>query len=355
MPHIVFVFMERKVETVVITGSAGLIGSHLSYRLLSLGYKVVGIDSLIGGYKSNMPISSNFNPFQTDILNREEIFSIFRTYKPKYVFHCAALAHEGLSVSSPKTIVENIYAGTASIMSASCAFDVKLFINTSSMARYGSGNPPFRESDRVNPIDPYGLAKVHAEQHLQLMSDIYGIKVITVVPHNVCGPHQCYSDPFRNVMSIFANQLKRDKSIYIYGDGSQKRSFSHVQDCIDAFVRIVERQDLIKNGEIFNIGPSDGTEITVLDLAYKVARQFNKEPIIEFLPERPREVKHAWVSTDKARAQLDYETNLSLDDIVSDTISWIKKQPDREFNYHLPIEIVKPTTPKTWTHRLFNR
>jgi UDP-glucose 4-epimerase len=346
--------MEKKVEKVIITGSAGLIGSHLSHRLLKLGYKVIGIDSLIGGYESNMPIDPNFKFYKTDILNRQDIFNIFSAHKPSYVFHCAALAHEGLSVSSPKTIVENIYAGTASIMSACCATGVKLLVNTSSMARYGKGTPPFKETDKLNPVDPYGLAKVHAEQHLQLMSDIYGVKVITVVPHNVCGPHQCYSDPFRNVMSIFANQLKRNKALYIYGDGSQKRSFSHVADCIDAFLIILSKYRNLKNGEVFNIGPTDGTEITVLELAYKVARHFNTEPIIEFLPERPREVKDAWVSTDKAATMLEYKTKHCVEDIIADTAQWIKVQPDREFNYHLPIEIVNSNTPKTWTHRLFN-
>jgi UDP-glucose 4-epimerase len=223
------------------------------------------------------------------------------------------------------------------------------------MARYGEGNPPFEESHRPNPIDPYGLAKIHAEQHLKLMSDIYGIKVMTMVPHNVCGPHQCYSDPFRNVMSIFANQLKRDKPIYIYGDGEQKRSFSHVEDCVDAFITAYENRDSITSGEVFNIGPDDGTEITIRELAYTVSKYFNIEPNIIHMPPRPREVKHAWVSTEKARTRLSYKTRHSTEDVVRDTVSWMRQQPQRDFNYHLPIEIHTPNTPRTWTERLFNK
>jgi len=343
-------------NTVIITGSAGLIGSHLCYRFLKLGFKVIGVDSLIGGYKTNMPQEGkNFTYYNVDILNIKKILEIFKFYKPNLVIHCAALAHEGLSVFTPKTIVENIYAGTASIASAACATGVATFINTSSMARYGEGNPPFEEWHTPNPIDPYGLAKVHAEQHLKLMSDIYGMQVITMVPHNVCGPHQCYSDPFRNVMSIFANQLKRGKPIYIYGDGEQKRSFSHVLDCVDAFEAVYKQRKQINSGEVFNIGPDDGTEITIKKLALNVAKYFNAEPNIEYLPGRPREVKHAWVSTTKAKTQLGYTTKYSTEDVINDTTNWMKNQPNRDFNYHLDLEIITEHTPRTWTDRLFNK
>jgi|APGre2960657373_1045057.scaffolds.fasta_scaffold27975_2 UDP-glucose 4-epimerase len=343
-------------KTIVITGSAGLIGSHLCYKFLELGYIVVGVDNLIGGYASNMPEQNkSFYYYNIDILNTKRLSEIFKFHKPEAVIHCAALAHEGLSVFAPKTIVENIYAGTASVASAACANDVATFINTSSMARYGAQNPPFIEDETIpTPIDPYGLAKLHAEQHLKLMSDIHGIKVITMVPHNVCGPHQCYSDPFRNVMSIFANQLKRNKPIYIYGDGSQKRSFSHVTDCVDAYVTAYNSRDSIGSGEVFNIGPDDGTEITVKELAVKVSRYFNVDPNITHLPERPREVKDAWVSTTKAKTVLNYATNNSTDETIADTVNWMRTQPNRDFKYHLDLEIITPSTPKTWTDKLFN-
>jgi UDP-glucose 4-epimerase len=343
-------------NTVVITGSAGLIGSHLCYKFLKLGFIVVGIDNLIGGYISNMPVQDNsFKYYDIDILNVNKLSEIFKQYKPELVIHCAALAHEGLSVFAPKTIVENIYAGTASVISAACATGVATFINTSSMARYGLGVPPFEEHHKPNPIDPYGLAKIHAEEHLKLMSDIYNIKVITMVPHNVCGPHQCYSDPFRNVMSIFSNQLKRDKPIYIYGDGKQMRSFSHVEDCVEAFIIAYSKRDEITSGEVFNIGPDDGTEITITELAHSVSKYFNVETKIQYLPSRPREVKHAWVSTAKAKNILNYKVRYSTEDVIRDTTTWMKNQPNRDFNYHIELEIITKETPRTWTERLFNK
>lgn len=342
-------------SVVVITGSAGLIGSHLITAFLDRKFIVVGIDSLIGGYKDNMPVHDNFFFYNVDITDFESIKNIFKKFKPETVIHCAALAHEGLSVFSPKTITESIYTGTISVASAAISSNTRYFINTSSMARYGNIQTPFEEHMTPNPIDPYGLAKLQAEQQLNLLQDIHGIKVFHMVPHNVCGPHQCYSDPFRNVMSIFGNRVLHDKPVYIYGDGLQKRSFSHIQDCVDAYMTLYDRKDEISGKNVFNIGPDDGTEITVLELANRVHAHFNKEPNVINIPPRPREVKDAWVSTEKAKKYLNYATRLTVEDTIRDTITWIKQSPIRDFNYHLPVEIVTDKTPKTWTERLFNK
>jgi UDP-glucose 4-epimerase len=342
-------------STVLITGCAGLIGSHLVTKFADLGHKVVGIDNLIGGYESNIPVKSTFTFYNADILDNKLLKQIFSKHSPEIVIHCAALAHEGLSVFSPKTIVENIYAGTVSVASAAISANTKMFINTSSMARYGDIAPPFFEHHVPNPVDPYGMAKLHAEMQLNLLSDIHNIKVFHVVPHNVCGPHQCYSDPFRNVMSIFANRILQDKPVYIYGDGMQKRSFSHVADCVEAYVYLAKNADSIKNKSVFNIGPDDGSEITIENLAHIVSKYFNKEAAIIKIPARPREVQNAWVSTNKAKTELGYTTKYSTEDTVRDTVLWIKSSKLRDFNYHLDIEIVTEQTPKTWTDKLFNK
>lgn len=342
--------------SIVITGCAGLIGSHLVRYFLSNNYTVIGIDSLIGGYIDNVPSGNDkFFFYEGDILDNSFLLAIFKTHKPETVIHCAALAHEGLSVFSPKTITESIYTGTISVASAAISVGTKYFINTSSMARYGAIQTPFEEHMTEQPIDPYGMAKLHAEKQLNLLSDIHGIKVFHMVPHNVCGPNQCYSDPFRNVMSIFANRVLHEKPVYVYGDGQQKRSFSHISDCVDAYATLYALKDSINNKEVFNIGPDDGTEITVLELAKKVHTYFNTEPNIILVPARPREVKDAWVSTNKAKTLLNYNTTKSIDDTILDTVTWIKNSPRRPFNYHINLEIVNEHTPKTWTDRLFNK
>lgn len=333
---------------IYITGIAGFLGSHLAKRLLSKGHAVAGCDNLSGGYLSNCPKEAQF--YNLDILNYDALVTTMKDID--LVIHTAALAYEGLSVFSPKLITENIYSGTVSVATAAIANKVKYFINCSSMARYGELSPPFKEFFVCNPVDPYGLAKLQAEKALELLSDIHNIKVIHTVPHNIIGTHQKYDDPYRNVLSIFINSTLLNRKIIIYGDGTQKRSFSPVKDCLDAFESIIAERDSIKNKEIFNIGP-DENEVTINELAQKVSNFCQLKPEILYIPGRPREVKNAWCSNSKAKAYLNYNPSTDLDLVIQEMIAWITEQGVKPFNYRLPVEIITDKTPKTWIERLY--
>ena len=118
------------------------------------------------------------------------------------VYHCAATAHEGLSVFSPYEITKNNYLASVSIFSAAVNEKVKRIIFCSSMARYGSQKHPFTETMKPDPVDPYAISKVAAEQVLVNLCELNKIEWVIAVPHNIIGPRQKYDDPFRNVVSI---------------------------------------------------------------------------------------------------------------------------------------------------------
>lgn len=338
---------------IYITGIAGLIGSNLAKKLLELGYNIKGCDNLIEGYKTNIPNSNRLTWDKLDINDNAKLTKSMQDCE--IVIHTACLAAEGLSIFSPSLITNSIYSGTVSMASAAIQNKVKLIINLSSMASYGNANglgAPFKEDMIRTPEDPYGMAKLHAEDQLNLLSDIHGIKVFHLINHNVCGPNQVFDNAYRNVLSIFINRAINNKSIIVYGNGTQKRSFSHVNDSVDATITLMHNQDNITNKELFNIGPDDGTEITIGELAYKVFYYLDKAINIEFYPARPYEVKNAWVSTDKAKSILNYSASISIEDTIKDTINWIKKQKPVGFRHHLPIEIITEETPKTWTQKL---
>jgi UDP-glucose 4-epimerase len=352
-------------KKVFITGIAGLIGSNLAKYYIRKGWYVAGCDNLIGGYFSNVPKTASF--YDIDILKTEELTQALLNSSRNYesglydwkesfdvVIHCAALAYEGLSVFSPSLVTNNIYGGTVSVATAAITAKAKLFINCSSMARYGELTPPFTEDMVCKPVDPYGMAKYHAEEQLKLLSEIYPeFKYYTVVPHNVSGAQQVYTDPYRNVLSIMINQALSGRPIYIYGDGKQQRSFSHVDDCVKAIDVIVEKQPEQK---LFNIGP-DFNEITINDLALKVLSQTKSRSRVIWLDPRPREVKNAWCSSKLAAEILNYEAVKSVDDIITDIVDYIMLNGTSKFNYKLPIQIAnnKPI-PRTWgPERLFNK
>jgi len=332
---------------VYITGIAGLMGSNLAKHFVTKGYIVKGCDNMIGGYKDNVP--HKYVDYQElDIFDLDKLKEHMKG--SDVVLHTAALAYEGLSVFSPNIITKNIYSGTVSVATAAIANNVELFINFSSMARYGDVIPPFSEDMICKPTDPYGMAKYQAELMLNLLNDIHGLKVYHIVPHNIIGPGQRYNDPFRNVAAIMINRLLQNKHLIIYGDGDQKRSFSDVKDCVEPVFRLVESQRF-DSGEVFNIGP-DGNEITIKELGYVCGRILNKYPHFDYYPDRPREVKNAWCNSNKARTQLNYNPSGNIDITIGSLASWIQKRGSREFDYHLPLEIEKENTPETWTKKL---
>lgn len=335
-----------KTTKVLITGIGGLLGSTFAKYLINKGgYEVIGIDNMIGGVEGNVPERATY--IEGDITDTKLMTELCEGVDT--VFHTAALPYEGLSVFSPAITVNSIVSGTVSVASACLANNVRLLINCSSMARYGDQTPPFTEDMQRKPVDPYGLAKAQAEEHLELLHDIHGLNFVTVVPHNVIGVGQRYYDPFRNVVGIMINRALQGKPIIIYGDGEQKRSFSDVYDCIEAVYKMmITDRDISR--QAYNIGPDDN-EISIKQLAYKVGHYASIYPSFNHFPDRPREVKNAYCSSDKIRREFNYNASISLDKTLESMVAWIKPQI-RDFEYHLPLEFTTDETPKTWTDRL---
>jgi UDP-glucose 4-epimerase len=333
-------------KKVLITGVAGFMGSHMADDFLKLGYSVVGIDNLIGGYIDNIPEGVEF--YKNDCSNFDEIKDCFKDVD--LVIHTACTAYEGLSVFSPSIIVKNTSLATAATLAASVKNNVKKYVYLSSMARYGTQDTvPFTEDMIPKPQDPYGISKVESEMLVRNISETHGMDYTILVPHNIIGPRQKYDDPFRNVASIMINRMLKGQQPIIYGDGSQKRCFSFYKDVAKPI--LIASQDNIANGKTINIGP-DEEFITLNNLAEIIAEilDFNLDPI--YMPGRPQEVKHANCSADLAREILGYKTTVNLKDGLTELIKWIKLRGTKDFDYHLPLEFTTEKTPKTWTERL---
>ena len=330
---------------IFITGIAGFLGSHLANRMIELGHEVSGNDNLIGGEKKNLNKKINF--FETDCNDLEGMSKIIKDND--IVYHCAATAHEGLSVFSPNVITKNIFQASVSTITASIQNNVKRFIYCSSMARYGSQKTPFDEKMDPRPQDPYGIAKVACENVLKVLADLNGMEWNIAVPHNIVGPNQKYDDPFRNVLSIFINRNLQNKPAIIYGDGNQKRCFSYIDDVIYCLEKLALEKKI--NKEIINIGP-DEEEVTINKIAEMVANEtgFNGKPI--YVSDRPKEVKFATCNADKSRKLLNYKTRTSLKEAIIKTSKFIKDNGAKEFKYYLPVEIINEKTPETWIKKL---
>ncbi len=332
---------------IFITGIAGFLGSHIADRCLELGYEVVGCDNLIGGYLDNVPDGAEFFQYDCKYLNSmKKIMQGVDT-----VYHCAATAYEGLSVFSPYLVTQNTYQISVSVITAAIAAKVRRFVYCSSMARYGAQDRvPFTEDMICKPQDPYGIAKLAGELTLQNLADVHDMEYVIAVPHNIIGPRQKYDDPYRNVASIMINLMLQGRQPIIYGDGSQKRCFSFVQDDIQVLEKLMDEKRVA--GQIINIGP-DEEFVSINELATVIADLLNFKLDPVYVPGRPQEVKLATCSADKARKLLGYKTNYTLRQGLAEMIEAIQKRGPKKFRYTFDIEILNEKTPKTWTNKMF--
>lgn len=348
-----------------ITGIAGFLGSHLAERLLAEGHEVYGNDNLICGDFEN--VHDSWNHKQTrwpssggdhahvrllDCSNHKEMFEVLNspTWKPDVLIHCAATAHEGFSPYSPAFITQNVYGASVATFSAAIAAGVKRIVFMSTMARYGKQEPPFTEQTPAKPCDPYGIAKVAAEDTLIQLCETHGVKWSIMVPHNIIGTRQKYDDPYRNVVSIFMNRMLQGKPAVVYGDGEQTRCFSPIGDVLPSIIKAVHGE---ADGEIVNIGPdADSNKMTINELAARIANLTGYNGTPDYYPERGCDAKHAHCSSDKARKLLGFEATHSLDECFQEMIADIKAKGTKPFDYFMKIEIPSEKCPRTWKERL---
>ncbi|MAC44779.1 MAG: epimerase [Pelagibacteraceae bacterium] len=336
--------MPQNKKKILVTGVAGFLGSHLSEKLVELGHSVIGLDNMIGGYEDNVPDKIEFH--NVDCCDFEKIKILMKNVE--VVYHCAATAHEGLSVFSPYEITKNNYLASVSIFSAAVNAKVKRIIFCSSMARYGDQVTPFTEKMNPKPVDPYAISKVASEEVLKNLCELNGIEWVIAIPHNIIGPRQKYDDPFRNVVSIMINRMLQGKAPIIYGDGNQTRCFSYIDDCLSCLIPMLDQKNL--NKETINIGPDE--EFVTINKIAEICSNItgvNLNPI--YKKDRPKEVKHATCSADKARALLKYETKVTLNEGIKKTFDYIKNRGVRPFDYNINIEIDNELTPSTWKNK----
>ena len=336
--------MSKASKKILVTGVAGFLGSHLAEKLSELNYDVIGTDNMSGGYEDNVPKKIKFYNF--DCCDLEKMNKIMKGVE--IVYHCAATAHEGLSVFSPYEITKNNYLASVSVFTAAVNNKVKRIIFCSSMARYGNQKTPFTEDMKPKPVDPYAISKVASENVLINLCELNNIEWVIAVPHNIIGPRQKYDDPFRNVVSIMINRMLQKKAPIIYGDGEQKRCFSYIDDCLSCLLPMLDQKNL--NKQIINIGPDE--EFVTINKVAEICSNItgnNLKPIHK--KDRPREVKHATCSADKARKLLNYKTTVDLKNGISKTYDYIKKRGVKPFKYYINIEINNELTPEVWTKK----
>lgn len=309
---------------ILITGVAGLIGSRMADWIIKniSDAIVIGIDDLSGGYIENINPKVIF--YNIDVVN-DKLNTIFQEYKPDYVYHFAAYAAEGLSPFIRKYNYTNNLLSTANIINLCIKHEVERLVFTSTLAIYGHGEGGiFNENQIPAPIDPYGVAKYACEMDIKIAGKQHGLDWCIIRPHNVYGIKQNIWDKYRNVLGIWMYQALNNQSMTIFGDGSQTRAFSYIDDILEPLWNAMILKEASK--QIINLGGIE--EYSILE-ACNTLKDIIGYGEIEFLENR-HEVKHSIPTWEKSEKILGFKHNISLKEGLENMWEWAKKQPNRE-------------------------
>lgn len=328
--------------SVLVTGGAGFIGSHVARHLVDGGHDVVVLDDLSGGYEANVPAGATF--VAGSVVDPELVEDLFQNHGFSAVFHLAAYAAEGLSHFIRRFNYTNNVLGSVNLLNAAVrAETVERFVFTSSIAVYGAAQTPMTEEVTPEPEDPYGIGKYAVELDLRAAQRMFGLDYTIFRPHNVYGEQQNVADPYRNVIGIFINQLLSDRPMTIFGDGLQTRAFTHIDDVAPVIARSIDVPAAAN--EVFNVGAD--TPHTVLDLAHAVARAFDvSDPEIEFLPPR-EEVVHAFSDHAKLHRVFGREETVPLEEGLRRMSDWAREIGVREPVRFESVEVLR-NLPPSW-------
>ena len=240
----------------VVTGGAGFIGSHLTRRLLELGYKVSVIDDFSEGKRENLPARHpNLTIIKASILD-----NISKYIKgTDIIFHLAALPRLQRSLDQPWQTHRVNVDGTLNLLLLAKKHKVKRFIFSSSSSVYGNKNKiPFKENMTPDPLVPYSLHKLIAEDYCKMFSDLWGLRTISLRYFNVYGPRMNPDSPYANLLPKFIKLISQGKTPVINGTGKHTRDFTFISDVVEANI-LAAKSNL--SGEIFNIGHGKGISV----------------------------------------------------------------------------------------------
>lgn len=304
---------------ILVTGSAGFMGSWIADELTKQGYEILGVDNLSGGFLRN---TKNHRFAMLDLRDKYATERLVEQYHPQILYHLSASAREIGSLFEPLKSTEDNILAYINMLNACIKNKFRKVILFTSMAVYGNQKVPFSEDMPNKPEDLYGWNKSFMENTTKILSEIHDFKYTIIRPHNVMGIRQSLSDRFRNVFAIWMNRIMHgEKEIPIFGDGKQIRAFSPIEFSLPCYIKCLESYT---DNQIYNIGGMH--PITLNEAAELVIKAMNVEEKVSIihLPPRPNETKIAYCTFEKSVNELGYKENKDLLTCLKEMTSWAK-------------------------------
>lgn len=300
-------------QTILITGAAGFIGSSLADALISK-YRVICIDNFNDYYDPAIKESNiqqikdnkNYTLYPADICDENAMSDIFNRNSIDMVIHLAARAGVRPSIEEPTLYMETNVTGTSVLLNLCQKHGIKKFIFASSSSVYGAlKEGPFSEDMAVaNTISPYAASKVAGEVLCQTFANLYKMNIVALRFFTVYGPRQ------RPDLAInkFTNLIKEGKPIPVYGDGTTQRNYTYIDDIVDGIIRCFDYNE--KPYEVFNLGGDE--TVSLSELISTIEKALGKTAIINRLPDQPGDVPLTHANIDKLRNAVGYQPSTDI-------------------------------------------
>lgn len=292
----------------LVTGGAGFIGSHLVDSLLALGLRVRVLDNFVTGQRSYLNPAVEL--IEADIRDAVSIRPAFEGVD--CVFHTAARPRVMFSIEHPLEAHLTNVIGTLNVLLAAREACVRRVIYSGSSSVYGNqATMPLPESMAPNPLNPYALQKLTAEQYVRMFHQLYGMETLTLRYFNVYGPRMATEGAYITVIAVFLDQHRRRQPLTIHGDGAQTRDFTHVRDVVRA--NLLAMDCAIADGRAINVGRGQSLSVN------QVATIFGG-PVIH-LQQRPADARDTLADISLAREVLGWQPEVATADGIRDLMA----------------------------------
>lgn len=319
--------LTSKMDSILITGGAGFIGSSLADRLIDRGYRVIVVDNFNDYYDPNIKegnISShlkndNYKLFRVDIEDMASLQEVFSATKIGVVVHLAARAGVRPSLLDPAAYMKTNVLGTVNILECMKTFGVNKMVFASSSSVYGNCDSElFSENLEVTePISPYAASKSACEQIIYTYTHLYALQAVCLRFFTVYGPRQ------RPDLAInkFATSISQGKAVDLYGDGTSIRDYTYIDDIIDGVYSAIKYDKTPY--EIINLG--GGEPISLLQMVHTIEEEVGIKANINWLPMQPGDVRKTACDLSKAKALLNYQPHTPFKKGIREFIKWKNK------------------------------
>lgn len=309
-------------ETVLVTGGAGFIGSNISAELIRRSYNVKVLDNLSTGHLENLEsIKDKIKFIKGDINDHNLLLAELKDVD--FVLHQAALPSVPRSVDSPLDSHLHNATGTINLLEAAKKSGVKRIVCASSSSVYGDAQEEYKSENLPNvPLSPYAVAKMMNEHYCRVFSELYDIETVSLRYFNVFGPNQDPQSDYAAVIPLFIKAILKDQSPTIFGDGTQSRDFTFVKNNVEANI-LAMTSDKVGKGEAINI--ACGKSYTLLELVDTINKILEKNVEAKFSDPRAGDIKHSLADISKAKELLGYEAKFDFEEGLKQTIDWVKQ------------------------------